>query len=84
MTQLGLHKDHCTGRVKGIGSLKKSSDPALDFALESYKLLRAVPLYPKSRKLKLGYIDTFLPVAEKQLLIAGGRLARLLNVVLGN
>lgn len=68
---------------KPLDALKKSNDPALDYALESCKLLRAVPLYPKSRKLKLDYIDTFLPVAEKQVLLAGNRLARLLNGVLG-
>jgi hypothetical protein len=63
--------------------LKKSTDPALDYALESCQLLRSVPLYPKSRKLKLEYIDEFLPVAERQIILAGNRLARVLNGVLG-
>ena len=67
-----------------VDALKKSNDPARDYALESCKLLRAVPLYPKSRKLKLEYINTFLPIAEKQLLLAGGRLATVLNDALGS
>lgn len=64
-------------------TLKKSTDPALDYALESCQLLRSVPLYPKSRKLKLEYVDQFLPIAERQITLAGNRLARVLNKVLG-
>jgi len=66
-----------------VDSLKKSSDPALDYALDSCKLLRSVPLYPKSRKLRFEYIDTFLPIAEKQVLLAADRLALVLNKALG-
>jgi nuclease S1 len=61
--------------------LLDSTDPALDYALESCRLLRSVPIYPKSRKLKMAYIDTFLPVAESQVKRAAERLARLLNTI---
>ncbi len=56
-----------------------SDRPALDWALESCRLVEAGDLYPASRVVDEAFLDRQLPVAEERLRRAGSRLAAMLN-----
>ncbi|KAF1711538.1 endonuclease [Pseudoxanthomonas kalamensis DSM 18571] len=51
----------------------------LDWARESCRLIDADQLYPDSHRLDSRYLDAMRPLAERQLRLAGLRLARVLN-----
>lgn len=56
---------------------------AVAWAEASCRIAIAPGVYPASRKLGPEYTDTYLPVAERELRLAGERLAVLLNDTLG-
>ncbi len=60
----------------------KSDRPAVDWAAESCTLVETAGFYPKKRKLSAAYFAKHRPTAEKRLLLAGERLAALLNFAL--
>ncbi len=55
------------------------SNPALDWALESCRLVEQPGFYPDGHVLDQRYLDTHRPEAERRLRQAGNRLAALLN-----
>ncbi len=56
---------------------------AVTWAEASCRIAIAPGVYPPKRKLEASYTDTYLPVAERELRLAGERLAVLLNDTLG-
>lgn len=56
---------------------------AVRWAEASCRIAIAPGVYPTKRTLEPGYTDTYLPVAERELRLAGERLAVLLNDTLG-
>ncbi|MFO3704814.1 S1/P1 nuclease [Xanthomonas codiaei] len=56
--------------------------PAVAWAQASCKIAIAPGTYPASHVLPEGYMDTYRPIAETQLRIAGDRLAAVLNAAL--
>ncbi|WP_282298496.1 S1/P1 nuclease [Stenotrophomonas sp. PS02289] len=56
---------------------------AVTWAEASCRIAIASGVYPPKRKLEASYTDTYLPVAERELRLAGERLAVLLNDTLG-
>lgn len=56
---------------------------AVAWAEASCRIAIAPGVYPPKRTLQAGYTDTYLPVAERELRLAGERLAVLLNDTLG-
>jgi nuclease S1 len=56
-----------------------SDRPALEWALESCRLVEGGDLYPSSRVVDDAFLDRQLPLAEERLRRAGSRLAAMLN-----
>ena len=56
-------------------------NPYAQWAEESCRITKDI--YPSTHKIGQAYVDAELPVAERQLRIAGRRLAEVLNVTLG-
>jgi hypothetical protein len=61
-----------------------AANPALEWTLESCRLIASEQAYPPSRRRNLGdnYLDTHRPVAERRVRQAGDRLARMINAAL--
>ena len=59
-----------------------STRPAVEWALESCRLVRDGGLYPEGHKIDARYLDAHRGQAEAQLRLAGHRLAGLLNYAL--
>ncbi len=60
-----------------------SRDAAQHWAEESCRLIDRAEIYPASPgRLPAGYVERQLPVVERQLVVAGARLAALLNALL--
>ena len=53
--------------------------PALDWALESCRIVRDGNLYPSSHVIDDAYLDRNAPLAEQRLRLAGNRLADMIN-----
>ena len=70
------------GTQAGTRQAPIQSTDAAAWATESCKLIDAHRLYPKGHKLDLAYLDAQRPLAERQVVIAAGRLASLLNTTL--
>lgn len=58
---------------------RRSDRPAVDWALESCRIVRDGQLYPARRVIDETYIETHRPLAEQRLRQAGSRLADMLN-----
>ncbi len=77
-----------THRVERI-PMTQSSRRALartepqQWAEESCRISQARDFYPARHEIRLGYIESMLPIAELRIKLAGERLARLLNATLG-
>ncbi|GAA4860033.1 S1/P1 nuclease [Luteimonas vadosa] len=61
-----------------------STTPAVDWALESCRLVDQPGVYPRERVVGDAYLAKHRPTAERRLRQAGSRLAALLNHALGN
>jgi hypothetical protein len=61
-----------------------AANPALEWTLESCRLIASEEAYPQARRRNLGdnYLDKHRPTAERRVRQAGDRLARLLNAAL--
>lgn len=57
----------------------RSQTPALDWAVESCRIVHADGFYPATRKVEDDYLEAQRPIAETRLRQAGARLAALLN-----
>jgi hypothetical protein len=70
-------------RTPAFGKRANINADAVKWAEASCRIAIAPGVYPTSRKLGAEYTDTYLPVAERELRLAGERLAVLLNDTLG-
>lgn len=61
---------------------RRSRRPAVDWALESCRLVRDGRLYPASHRIGDDYLDAHRAQAERRLRLAGARLAGLLDAAL--
>ncbi len=61
-----------------------STTPAVDWALESCRIVEQPGVYPRKRVIGDDYVDAHRPTAERRLREAGSRLAALLNHALRN
>ena len=61
---------------------RSSQTPALDWALESCRIVANGPLYPSKHVIDDAYLDAQRPLAEQRLRQAGSRLAAMLNYAL--
>ncbi|CAN5592383.1 S1/P1 nuclease [soil metagenome] len=59
-----------------------SANPALDWALESCRLVERPGFYPDGHVIDQRYLDAHRPIAERRLREAGSRLAGLVNLAL--
>ena len=60
----------------------RSDRRAVDWALESCRIVRDSDLYPPSHVMDDAYLDRNLPLAEQRLRLAGNRLADMINLAL--
>lgn len=58
---------------------RASQTPALDWALESCRIVQQGALYPPGHVIRDAYLDTHRPLVERRLRQAGSRLAAMLN-----
>ena len=70
------------GPVKLPPAIAPLDNPYAQWAEESCRISRDI--YPSKHRISQAYVDAELPVAERQLRIAGRRLAEVLNRTLGN
>lgn len=86
LKSLGLDEDEYVDALRALpvrGTLDVSLPPRSDlWAGESCRIVQQAGFYPPRAKLDHGYYDRFRPVAERQLRLAGARLAALLNQTL--
>lgn len=61
---------------------RASQSPALDWALESCRIVAQGALYPPRHVIDAAYLDTHRPLVERRLRQAGSRLAAMLNYAL--
>lgn len=61
---------------------RASQTPALDWALESCRIVAQGALYPPTHVIGDAYLDTHRPLVERRLRQAGSRLAAMLNYAL--
>jgi nuclease S1 len=62
---------------------KRSDRPAVEWALQSCKILRDENPYPKKNIIGDDYLNKYRPVSERRLREAGARLAAMINFALG-
>ncbi|MGY8561794.1 S1/P1 nuclease [Paracidovorax citrulli] len=89
LNTLKLDDDAYTARLAGlpkpkVGKRSAIATDAVQWAQASCRIAIAPGVYPDKRTLDAGYTATYLPVAERELRLAGERLAVLLNDTLGN
>lgn len=63
---------------------RRSDRRAADWAVESCELVRSGTLYPDARRVDEPYLALHLPLVDRRLRQAGGRLADLLNLALAS
>ncbi|MCX7042206.1 MAG: S1/P1 nuclease [Gammaproteobacteria bacterium] len=63
----------------GPGSARPSNLPAVEWALESCRIVRDGNLYPSRHVIDDAYLDRHAPIAEQRLRLAGNRLADMIN-----
>ncbi|WP_407352543.1 S1/P1 nuclease [Luteimonas sp. R10] len=81
---LGESEARHAARLRALpGIVAGSADPA-DWARESCRIVLRPGVYPPRARLDPRYIDTWRPVAERQVALGGRRLAALLNDALGD
>jgi hypothetical protein len=61
---------------------RRSDRPAREWALQSCRLVQAKGFYPPAHKLGDDYLDAQRPLVDRQLRLAGARLADMLNFAL--
>lgn len=61
---------------------RRSDRPAVDWAVESCRIVLDGNLYPSSHVMDDAYLDRNLPLAEQRLRLAGNRLAAMINSAL--
>jgi len=62
---------------------KRSDRPAVDWAVESCRIMKLDNPYPKSNVIKDDYLEKYRPLQERRLREAGARLAAMINFALG-
>lgn len=89
LNTLKLDDDAYTRRLAAlprpkVGKHSAIATDAVQWAQASCRIAIAPGVYPAKRTLGADYTATYLPVAERELRLAGDRLAVLLNDTLGN
>lgn len=85
----GLDQDALLARIRALpvpaGARARLSlpPPSAQWAEASCRIAVSPGLYPAGAKIDQAYFDTWTPVAEQQLRLAGVRLAAVLNAALG-
>ncbi|KAF1686450.1 endonuclease [Pseudoxanthomonas broegbernensis] len=76
-----LDEDAWLERLRALPQPPAASPPAgaLAWALQSCRLVSQPGFYPQGHAIDAAYVDTYLPVAERQLRLAGAHLAAVLN-----
>jgi hypothetical protein len=62
-----------------VDPTRRSDRPAVDWALESCRIVREGQLYPPRHVIDEEYLDTHRPLVELRLRQAGNRLADMIN-----
>ena len=62
---------------------KRSDRPAVDWAVESCRIMKQENPYPKTHVIKDDYLEKYRPLQERRLREAGARLAAMINFALG-
>lgn len=80
----GLPWERYAGALRGLPPLPRdpslsSQTPALDWTLESCRIVRDGALYPPKHVIGDDYLDAHRPLVERRLREAGSRLAAMLN-----
>ena len=87
LRSLGLDEDAWLARLQALPAPAIESPPPTDaprlWAEQSCRLVDAPGFYPRGHVIEQAYVDAQLPLAERQLRLAGDRLAAVLNAALG-
>lgn len=87
LASAGIDDAALLSQVRALPKPKPDRRPALppaaaDWAVQSCRIVLQPGVYPAKATLETSYYDTYRPLAEQQIRLAGVRLARLLNAAL--
>ena len=85
LTVLTYYRPHTSGltiyaeRLARVAPLADASEDPVAWARQSCRLTRDAGIYPNSRNIDSAYLERMRPIAERQMRLAGKRLANVLN-----
>ncbi|WP_043290616.1 S1/P1 nuclease [Pseudoxanthomonas spadix] len=90
LRRTGLDEDALLAQIRALPAPAEAEQPmpvpppAAAWAQAACRIALAPGLYPPGAKIDQAYFDTWTPVAQRQLRLAGARLAQVLNAALDN